>query len=997
MIRTQPTGHRSFRWRLGRWRSGRWRSFRWRSFRWRSGRWRSGRWFVLWVACHVSLNTITAAEVDFTRDIEPILETRCLGCHNDNVAKGSLSLTTPATLIENDWLTPGDASTSRLVDVITGEEPEMPHDGEPLTGEQRSTIADWVNAGADWPGSRVLRERSAAGRDWWSLRPIATAPPHPKIDGFINAGLAAAGLTGRPAADRRTWLRRVTVDLSGLPPTPEVVRRFVGDPHPAAHRRVVDRLLANPDYGIRWGRHWLDVVRFGESNGFERNVLIDGLWPFRDYVIDSLNDDKPFDRLTTEHLAGDAIDDELSGDNNAVIGSAFLVAGPYDDVGNQDPIAAQQIRVNTIDEMVRTTAEAFLGLTVGCARCHDHKFDPITQRDYYALQAVFGGVRHGAAVVQTADQRRRRTENEAGLKRQIAEVAASIAELRRAVEDRAVEDRAVEDQAGAGAAAIGGSWTRPPVDRRGTTEIFPPRTASAVRLICRSTDVSPTARTGFGIEELEVWSAGDQPVNVALASAGATAQGPARVAVDAPAAYAASLINDGKTGRTFIAASDRVTIHLARPRRIDRVIFSSARGLADPSHRRFLFVGEYDVQTSVDGEVWQTVASGDDRQPPTPAHARARCFDATIEPAERRRLVQLRATEKELNRQLTAMPAPPRVWIGNHVAADAAGPFHRLLGGSPTRPAEMVFPASPSTLPDLAASFTYDADQMGADPIGKSRRLALARWMTDPDNPLWRRVIVNRLWQHHFGHGIVPTPNDFGSMGGLPSHPKLLDHLARRLDRFGTRLKPLHREIVLSDAYRRGSDFDPAAASIDADSRLLWRYPPGRMDAESIRETMLATAGMLAREMGGPGFQLYRYQRDNVATYWPLDHHDASTYRRSVYHQNVRASRVDLISDFDQPDCAFSAGRRVATTTPTQALTGLNHSFTLDMAAALADRLVREAGPSIDDQIHHLFDLAFVRSPTAGELASVRPVARRHGMATVCRAVLNASELIYVR
>ncbi len=935
---------------------------------------------ALWLVAAGSGLSLARA-VDFERDILPILESRCLGCHNDNIAKGELSLSTPAGLIENDWLTPGSPDTSRLVAVVAGEQPEMPQQGDPLTGEQQRLIADWVAGGADWPAELELRERSAAGRDWWSLRLIADDLPHRNIDGFIDEKLAAAGLTAAPPADRPTWLRRVTIDLTGLSPTIADVGLFVDDPHPAAHRRVIDRLLASPEYGIRWGRHWLDVVRYGESNGFERNILIDDLWPFRDYVIDSFNDDKPFDQLAIEHLAGDAI-----GTPEATIGSAFLVAGPYDNVNNQDPVAARQIRVNTIDEMVRTTSEAFLGLTVGCARCHDHKFDPISQQDYYGLQATFGGVRHGAASIETPQERRHRIDNEADLRSRIDDAALAVKNLRESIERRGESSRAT----------IEASWTRPPVDRRGTIETFGPVTAGWVRLVCRSTDVTP-ARTGYRIEEFEIWSGGKDPVNVALASGGAVAEAPSRQSETAADAYDVSLVNNGQTGRTFIAASDRLTIRLPQPTEIERVVFYSARELEDASNRRFMFVGEYDIQTSLDGEVWQTVASGDDRQPPTPAHAAARLFEATIQPDERKELAKLTAIERRLRRDLAAMPAPRRVWVGNHVAADAAGPFHLLLGGSVTRPGAVVFPASLSTLPDLEASYQYDAGQTADDPIGQRRRMDLARWITAPDNPLWRRVIVNRLWQHHFGTGLVATPNDFGSMGAPPSDAALLDYLVTRLDRFGSHLKPLHREIALSDAYRRSSDFDPAAAAVDADSRLLWRYPPRRMDAESIRDTFLSTAGVLRREMGGPGFQLYRYLQDNVATYLPLDQHDASTYRRAVYHRNARASRIDLISDFDAPDCAFSTGSRGTTTTPLQALTGLNHSFTLQMAAALSDRVSRRAGPSLEDQIDQLFKLTFGRPPTPEELDAALPIARQHGLVTVCRAVLNASELIYVR
>jgi hypothetical protein len=312
--------------------------------------------------------------------------------------------------------------------------------------------------------------------------------------------------------------------------------------------------------------------------------------------------------------------------------------------------------------------------------------------------------------------------------------------------------------------------------------------------------------------------------------------------------------------------------------------------------------------------------------------------------------------------------------------------------GDAQRKGQRVKPASMSTLTDVTKGF-----ELAADAPEQARRMALARWIVAPDNPLTPRVLANRLWQFHFGTGIVATPSDFGYMGEKPSHPELLDWLARQLIAGGWRLKSLHKLIVMSQAYRQSSANREEAAAVDSDNRLLWRFSPRRLAAEEVRDTILQVAGVLDDRLGGPGFRLYQYSRDNVATYTPLDDFGPETYRRSVYHQNARASRVDVLSDFDAPDCAFSTSRRVPTTTPTQALAMMNHRFTVKMAAALADRLEKQAGASDSaGKVESAFQLAYGRTPDADELTAAVKLINAHGLRAFCRAIMNSSEFIYV-
>lgn len=764
------------------------------------------------VICSPILAAEIPAQIDFARDVAPIFESHCLRCHNPENLKGDVSLATPQDLVEQEYLQASKPAESSLLELIAGHDgmpPKMPKEGRPLSAEQVAIITKWIETGATWPDGLVLKQKSKADKSWWAFQPLVEHPlptsdkanpewqNHP-IDRFIFDALDKAELAPNPRADRRTLIRRATYDLIGLPPTPEETAAFVNDNAENAYEQLIDRLLASPRYGEHWGRHWLDVVRFGESNGFERNVTIEGLWPFRDYVIKSFNDDKPYDQLVREHLAGDVLaGDALGSSPELEIGTAFLVAGPYDNVGNQDAVQAAQIRANTIDEMVRTTSEAFLGLTVGCARCHNHKFDPILQADYHALQATFAGVRHGS--------------------RQVATPA---------------EHTAYREKAG--------------------------------------------------------------PLQIQITA-----------------------LNAEKARLMLALAADGNNVTL------------------------------------------------------------------------REQLAKIETQLAAVQQQLAAIPPLPNWWVGNF--SPAPGPFHIFLGGDPQRRGEEIVPASLSVLEGIAPSYKLAADGPEAQ-----RRLALANWIVDPANPLPPRVLANRLWHYHFGTGLLDTPSDFGYMGGRPTHPELLDYLAMQVHQNHWHLKPLHKLLMMSETYQQASTYRAAAAARDADSRLLWRFPPRRLAAEEVRDSMLAVAGKLDLKMGGPGFRLYKYVQDNVATYLPLEVHGPETYRRAVYHQNARAAVVDLVTDFDAPDCAAAAPRRAITTTPMQALTLLNHQFTLDMAQSLAERVQKEAGSEPAAQVRLVYQVLYSRDPTPEESSACQGLIAQTNLRALCRALLNTSEFLYV-
>jgi len=928
----------------------------------------------------------------FEQKIRPVLVEHCYECHSDQAKKikGGLRLDS-----RSGWSVGGDGGTAAIVPGKPEEslfiravqhlddDLAMPPKKPKMPDAVIADLVTWVKMGAPDPRDGAPLEAKRADKSWWSLQPLRAADAgvaagSAAIDHYVEAGLRAKGLALNPPADARTLIRRMTYDVTGLPPTAAAVAAFAvvyrAEPERAV-TELADILLASPAYGERWGRHWLDVVRFGESNGFERNFLINDLWPFRDYVIRSLNDDKPFNQFIVEHLAGDLI-----GKNRpeTEVGSAFLVAGPYDDVGNQDVAARKNIRAATLDDLITATSGAFLGMTINCARCHHHKFDPIPTEDYYRLRAAFEGVTHGRRVVASTEERAAFKSATGPLNEQRTKWVAERTVLEREVTRRAKE--------AAGQVVA----TRPKVNPELTEERFEPVGVRAVKLVMSASTANPKSATGSRIVEFEAWSAGEGSRNVALASNGARAEGAkSAVAEDFPEAYGAHLAIDGRFGEQwFIGDPAVLTVTFAKTETIDRVSFRNAKGLMIEDKAQGATPTDYAIQVSADGETWRTVASSAGREPWSEAHGIERARPEVTTSAEARQLAAVSAEIAKVDRALKAVPPLREIWAGKYAQPEEKTFVHK--GGDPLKPGDGVVPASPTMVDRTVPSFAMEADA----PEGERRR-ALGEWIVRDDHPLTPRVLANRVWQYHFGTGIVDTPSDFGFLGGRPTHPELLDYLARRLVTAGWRLKPVHREILLSRTYRQSGAHRADAARIDPEARLLWRFPPRRLGAEELRDTMLHVADKLDSKMGGPGFRLYKFTQNNVSTYFPLDRHGPETYRRSVYHQNARASVVDVLNDFDLPDIALAAPRRANTTTPLQALTLLNHSFTTDMAQAIAARLER-GGAAAGAQIDEAYGLAFQREPTVAERAAAGRLIATHGLAAFCRALLNMNELIYL-
>ncbi len=873
-----------------------------------------------------------------------IIQKRCIQCHNAKTRVGGLSLETRA-----------DAEKvlgGRLLSRV--ESGQMPPGGG-LADDERQAIATWLKEGAPWAARLTAASRPRAGNDWWSLQPIRVAGTG-TIDGYILARLAEKGLRPSPPADRRTLIRRVTFDLTGLPPTPEEMETT------ESYEEMVDRLLASPAYGERWGRHWLDVIRFGESNGYEQNHIRPTAWPFRDYVVRAFNADKPFDRMILEQLAGDVVG---KGDPEVEVATGFLVAGPHDTVGNQAEAAKRQQRADDYDDVVNATASAFLGMTVNCAKCHDHKFDPILQADYYRMSAVFAGVVHGEREIATA-------ERKAAYLAAAAPIEKKIDEAKRAMDD--LRKRADAGRKESEARVL--ARMRPAVSPFGTEEKFAAVRAKSVRL------AAPQGAPG-GLDEIEIWTANGR--NVARDNAGATvAASSTRIADGNPDAYHARFLIDGAFDKRWFAGGGpgvTITIKLAREESVVRVNWSTDRQRGFQGKFEQQTLEKYALEVSLDGNRWTRIASNEGCLPAKKEELqRLFVLEALAEPDR----VSFIAGEKrlaELEAQLRKIEKLPRVYAGTFRTPD---PVFLLKGGNVMQRGDAMPAASLSALP----GFTLPLDAPDAE-----RRLELAKWIASDKNPLTPRVMANRIWQYHFGTGLVATPSDFGFNGERPSNPALLDYLANRLIENGWRLKPLHREIVLSAAYRQASAWNAAGAKADSDARLLWRFPPQRLEAEEIRDQMLAVAGVLDRNIGGPSFQLYKYTVDNVATYFPLDKFGPETYRRALYAQSARSIRTELLSVYDCPDSSLPEPRRVVTTTPLQALTLLNSNFTTSMAEAFAKRMIAD---NAGDPVGRGFALAFGRTPAPDEREAAARLVKQHGLAALARALFNANEFVYV-
>ncbi|MGE0609400.1 MAG: PSD1 and planctomycete cytochrome C domain-containing protein [Pirellulales bacterium] len=948
------------------------------------------RMFLMALLAAVAVSRAAAAElppaadrkIDFVADVQPLFSRLCHDCHGPDQQESGLRLDVRSAAMRGGLsgavIVPGRAAESRLLQVVAGLEEDlaMPPEGDPFTAEQIGILRAWIEQGAAWPDEAAGSEPENPA--WWAFRaPQPPEIPHTAntnwplgdLDRFVLARLESAGLSPSPAADRRTIIRRLSFDLCGLPPTPEETAAFVADERSDAYEQLVERLLAAPAYGERWGRHWLDVVRFAESHGFEMNQPRPNAWPFRDWVIRALNDDLPYNEFITAQLAGDALDKP---DNDAA--TAFLVAGAWDQVKSPDPVLTAQQRADELHDMTSTTSGVFLGLTVGCARCHNHKFDPISQQDYYALQAVLAGVEHGERPLRQADSVDRR--------QRLAQTEQRLAAISRELERFEPLARPGQKVAGDPAAQTA---LRGPVRPKLNVERINPLRAKAVRFTVMETagGAEPC------IDELEVFAAAnvsDDAANVALASLGAKAT--ASGTLPGHDIHQLEHLNDGQygNGRSWIsnvAGSGWVTIELAEPAVIERILWGRDR------QGKFLdrLPTRYTIEVADEAGNWRLAADSTDRMPyeaGRPDDPAWRLAGLSAEDsANAQRLLDESAS---LEQQRKLLASGPMVYAGRFVQP---APTHRLHRGDPMQRREVV---APGAIAALGGSW-----QLAEGASEQDRRLALARWIASDSNPLTARVMVNRVWHYHFGQGLVSTPSDLGANGGSPTHPELLDWLALRFMAGGWSIKELHRQVVLSATYRQSSAPRADCLAVDAGTRLWWRYPPRRLEAEPIRDAALQISGNLNPLAGGPGYEVFEPNTNYVHVYNPKEEFGPAEWRRMVYQNKPRMEQDEIFGAFDCPDAGQPTPRRNSSTTPLQALNLLNSQFMLQQAELFAARLTAEdPGESVEPRIRRAFQLAFQREPDADELAASADLIGTHGLPVFCRALLNANEFVYV-
>ncbi len=908
----------------------------------------------------------TPPPVDFVRDIEPILRNRCIECHGSSKQKGGLRLDRRA-----DALKGGDSGRlvvaknpdqSVIFQRITHKDDElrMPAKGEKLGDDQIASVRRWIEEGAVWPKEDGIDPR----KKHWAFQPVVRPGvptvknrrwPGNAIDSFILARLEKEKLSPSPEADRLTLIRRLKFDLLGLPPSPREVDAFLKDNDAGAYEKLVDRYLASPQFGERWARHWLDVVRFAESDGFETNQPRANAWPYRDYVIRAFNEDKPFDRFIVEQLAGDGLGEDAA--------TGFLVAGGADRVKSPDINLTLQQRADELHDMISTTGSAFLGLTVGCARCHNHKFDPISQVDYYGMKAMLSGVQHGERPMRTGDPAERQKQTEA-IRKQLETIEQQLVEFELLASVRREGHKK-------------GTGLRPAVNARRNVERFAPVEARFVRMVIEQTTGAEPC-----IDELEVFTAEPGARNIALANLGTKATASSNL--PGHAIHKIEHVNDGRYGNSRSWISNQsgqgwIQLEFPKPVKINRIIWGRDREGKFPDR----LPTRYRFEVAIEAGKWMTVASSADRL--VGMGSIPELTGSNLNDADKARFKQLNEKRLQLEAKLAELSRSPLVYAGQFTSPE---PVYRLHRGEVMQKRELI---SPQALSEFGAKL-----QLSERIPDQDRRLALAKWMVDPKHPLTARVIVNRLWQHHFGTGIIDTPSDCGLNGSKPTHPELLDYLAAELIEHSWKLKAIHKQIVMSATYRQASKSTQLGLSVDGSTRLLWRYPPRRLEAEAIRDSILFVSGKLDTRMGGPGFDLFEPNTNYVKVYTPKKEFGPAEFRRMIYQSKPRMQLDNIFGTFDCPDAGQIAPKRTRSTTPLQALSLLNSPFLMQQAKFLSERIASEVGTDVEAQVQRAFLLAFQREPTKEELKAGTSFASDHGLTALCRALLNANEFIYV-
>ncbi len=952
--------------------------------------------------------------VDFEREVRPLLQEHCIECHGAKKQKGELRLDAKPYALKGGHdgpvLVAGDVAKSPLFQriITTDDDERMPPKGERLSAEQVSAVKAWIESGAVWSENAADKAATVDKRlQHWSVQPLkAGFDKAASIDGFIKAALTAKGLSMSPEADRRTLIRRLSFDLTGLPPSPERVEQFVRDTDPQVYEKLVDELLKSARYGERWARHWLDIAHYADTHGFERDQLRPNAWRYRDYVIESLNADKPYHEFLREQIAGDVIHPD---DQKAVIATGFLAAGPWDFVGQvetKSDMLKRAARAGDLDDMVTQVITSTMGITINCARCHDHKLDPITQQEYYSLWSVFAGVKRGEREVSAEESKRLAAEKDR-LGKKLTQTRAQIAKL--AGEGLELATLIPKDS---GIDLRNGSVTK---DKLGyhrdlmTNRLQKVENVPGVKWVfvadgkgTVSVDAKQEVK-GVPATSGHFWDAiANRPLNAQrstkLGDIDFAAKGHTMLAMHANSGITFDLVKLRElSGHAAMRLNGLVGFGASKEAaasRADFTVFVDAALKLQKLKLRKDETAVIDIEVPASAKTLTLIATdsgdgigndllfiGDPKLVPEVAESR-------LTEAEAVELKKLRDEAHKLENDLKALPEPAKVYA---IVSDATTPVIKVQRrGNPEDEGAEVIPTAfawakhaPATLGDKAT------------PEGQRRR-ALAEWITHPDNPLTRRVLVNRLWHHHFGQGLVTTPSDFGLGGDKPSHPELLDWLADEFLKSGWSVKHMHKLIVMSHTYRQRSvAADPSVLLSDASNRLLSHQNPRRLDAESLHDAVLAVSGTLNPEMGGPGYRDFKYTEAYAPIYDYLTPDKPELWRRSIYRFIVRTTPHQFLSTLDCPDPANLTPARVNTTTALQALTLSNNDFMLQQAQHLVTRIENETD-SREAAIRRAFALTFQRDATAAEVQAATPLVTEQGLFALCRMLINANEFVYL-
>ena len=903
----------------------------------------------------------------FEKKIRPLFLEHCQQCHGGDKVKGGLRIGSLSLLLKGGdsgpAVKPGDPEASLLIRSVShaDENLKMPPKGK-LSDAQIADLKRWVKNGAVWPeaGKTPSTPAGSGGplftkeqREFWAFqapkdRPVPAVRneewPLSPIDRFLLRRLEQSNLAPAAPADRRTLIRRATIDLSGLPPTPDEVGQFLADTRPDAFARVIDRLLASPAYGERWGRHWLDVARYADSNGLDENTAFGNAWRYRDYVVRAFNQDKPYDHFLREQLAGDLIAPMATPgvDDDRLIATGFLVLGPK---VLAEPDKGKMV-MDIVDEQLDVTFRAFLGLTAGCARCHDHKFDPIPTRDYYSLAGIFKSTKTMATLntVARANERSLATRQE---------------------EEKAAKHKAARD-------AIQEKINK--INDRETNEIRQTYRKDLTRYLIAASDLNDGKKSAAGARvregKLEDLAKTHQLVPEVIKAWNRFLTHPKRGPEDpifGPFIALADLPAEG-----FAGNAEKLV------RKIESDSKSGASKLLTPVRSMFEGPAPKSLAEAAGryGRLFESIEKEAEKGGLTGDREKLRQFlNGGESPFNRVGVNQEqfppRAREdiKKLRDEMGALPAAPpipmalavqdegkienvRVHIrGNHLTlgADTPRQFPQIIAGENQKPLENK----------------------------QSGRLQLADWMTQKNHPLTARVMVNRIWQHHFGQGLVRSPDNFGKLGDRPSHPELLDWLAIRFVENGWSVKSMHRMIMLSRAYQMSGESNEKAALADPDNRLLWHMPRRRMEIEAIRDSMLAISGKLDRTIGGNLLSVGNF--DYVTNDGSGNGANYNFPRRSIYLPVIRNAVFDVFQVFDFVEPSVLNGKRDSTTVAPQALFLMNGPFVLEQSKALAEKLL--GLPGVDDagRVRELYSLAYGRPPSDEEVSQALGYLKLYG------------------